>query len=147
MAGIIRVKRNFTALAVPTSLQPGEMAVNVTDKRMWFGNASNVPVEFVLGGGGGGGSGAAGLSVINFGVSGSDVASLAITGQTGITLTSFVSAHLTAIATADHSIDEHVVEEMDVRAGNIVAGTGFTIYARTRNKKITGNWTVAWQWR
>jgi len=147
MAGIIRVKRNFTALAVPTSLQPGEMAVNVTDKRMWFGNASSVPVEFVLGGGGGGGSGSAGLSVINFGTSPKDIASVVVTGQSGITLSSYVAANLAAVATADHSIDEHVVEEMDVYAGNIVAGTGFTIYAKARNFPLIGNWTVAWQWR
>lgn len=146
MAGLIRIKRSFTATAAPTSLQPGEMAVNVTDKRIWFGNAANAPVEFILGGGGGGGSGATGLSVINFGA-GDDMASVTITGQTGITGTSYVTANLAAIATAEHSADEHVIEEIDVYAGNIVVGTGFTIYARTRNFKLTGNWTVAWQWR
>jgi hypothetical protein len=35
---------------VPTTLQQGELAVNITDKKMWVGNAATTPVQ-LLGGG------------------------------------------------------------------------------------------------
>ena len=74
--------------------------------------------------------GAQGTTTIDFGAfpGGSD-ASVVVTGQTGITGGSLVEAWLYPAATADHSADEHVVETIKVVAGNIVAGTGFTIYA------------------
>jgi hypothetical protein len=88
-----------------------------------------------------------GVATINFGAfPGSTDASVAVTGQTDILAGSSVFASLRATATADHSVDEHVVEEMDVLAGSIIPGTGFTIYARTRNTAISGQWSVAWSW-
>lgn len=73
--------------------------------------------------------GAQGTTTINFGAfPGTSDASVAVTGQTGITGTSLVEAWLYPAATADHSADEHMVETIKVVAGNIVAGTGFTIY-------------------
>lgn len=146
MTGLIRLKRNFTAAAAPGSLQPGEVAVNVTDKRLWVGDAGSVPVEFPFSGGGGGGGGG-GLSVVNFGVGGSTNVELVLTGITGILITSSVVAHVACVSTADHNEDEHALEEIDVRAGRIVAGVGFSIFAKTRNTPLYGNWTVAWNWR
>jgi hypothetical protein len=74
--------------------------------------------------------GAQGTATIDFGAfpGGSD-ASVTVTGQAGITGTSLVEAWLFPAATADHTADEHVVESIKVVAGNISAGTGFTIYA------------------
>lgn len=74
--------------------------------------------------------GAQGTTTIDFGAfpGGSD-ASVAVTGQAGITGTSLVEAWLLPAATADHTADEHVVETIKVMAGNIAAGTGFTVYA------------------
>jgi len=74
--------------------------------------------------------GAQGTTTINFGAfpGGSD-ASVAVTGQASILAGSLVEAWLFPAATADHSADEHVVETIKVVAGNVVAGTGFTIYA------------------
>ncbi len=74
--------------------------------------------------------GAQGTATIDFGAfPGASDASVAVTGQTGITGTSLVEAWLYPSGTADHSADEHIVETIRVTAGNIVAGTGFTIYA------------------
>ena len=43
-ANIIRPKRSSTASAVPSSLQPYELAVNISDKRIWVADASGTPV-------------------------------------------------------------------------------------------------------
>ena len=74
--------------------------------------------------------GAQGTTTINFGAfPGSSDASVAVTGQASILGTSLVEAWLLPAATADHTADEHLVETIKVVAGNIVPGTGFTIYA------------------
>ena len=96
----------------------------------------------------GGGSGAnVGVATVDFGsFPGKSDTSLAITGQAAIALGSSVIAQVFPKATSDHSVDEHVVEELVVMAGNISAGTGFTIYARTRNERLYGQWSVSWSW-
>jgi hypothetical protein len=43
-ANIIRPKRSTTATAVPSSLQPYELAVNIPDKKIWVADASGTPV-------------------------------------------------------------------------------------------------------
>lgn len=59
----------------------------------------------------------------------SDV-SVAVTGQTGIVAGSLVEGWVQLAATADHSADEARIEAIKITAGNIVAGTGFTIYGQ-----------------
>lgn len=113
--------------------------------------------------------GAQGTATIDFGVfPGKSDASVAVTGQTGIASGSLVEAWMFPVATGDHTADEHLVETIRVTAGNIVAGTGFTIYAFNTNQlveddgaarsvrcskvsmfkepMIYGQWTVAWVW-
>jgi hypothetical protein len=97
-----------------------------------------------------------GTTTIDFGAfPGSSDASVAITGQTGIVAGSIVRASLRLFATSDHTADEHRVETIKVYAGNIVAGTGFTIYATNTSEKnqpdgqgtrISGQWSVQWDW-
>lgn len=41
----LQIKRSETPGNVPASLQPGELAANTADARLWVGNASNAPVE------------------------------------------------------------------------------------------------------
>ena len=92
---------------------------------------------------------ATGNATLNFGAfPGSSDTSVAVTGQTGITTSSFVEAWLVPTATADHSADEHIVETIKVIAGNIVNGTGFTIYGVNTgdNSRIYGSWSVSWVW-
>ncbi len=73
--------------------------------------------------------GATGIATIDFGVfPGKSDASVDVTGQAAIVAGSLVEAWIRPVATADHSADEHLVETLKVIAGNIVAGTGFTIY-------------------
>lgn len=92
---------------------------------------------------------ATGNATLDFGAfPGSSDTSVAVTGQTGITTSSFVEAWLVPAATADHSADEHVVETIKVIAGNIVNGTGFTIYGVNtgNNSMVYGAWSVSWVW-
>ena len=73
--------------------------------------------------------GASGQATLDFGAfPGASDASIAVTGQAGIVSGSMVEAWIFPATTADHSPDEHLVETLTVRAGNIVGGTGFTIY-------------------
>ncbi len=89
-----------------------------------------------------------GVTTVDFGaIPGSTDTSVSVTGQTNILAGSTVMASITPLATADHSVDEHRVEEIDICAGNISPGTGFTIYAKTRNRCLYGTWSVSWTWR
>jgi hypothetical protein len=42
MASVIKIKRNSTSGAVPSSLQEGELAVNLFDRKIYAGNSSGV---------------------------------------------------------------------------------------------------------
>jgi hypothetical protein len=93
--------------------------------------------------------GAQGTATLNFGaLPGTSDASIAVTGQTAILSSSLVEAWIVPATTADHSADEHMVESLDIYAGNIVAGTGFTIYGFNEAAigTIHGNWTIGWVW-
>jgi hypothetical protein len=75
------------------------------------------------------GSGNAGIATVDFGAfPGASDASVAVVGQAGIVAGSVVQAWVNLAATTDHSADEHMLEELTVYAGDIVAGTGFTIH-------------------
>jgi hypothetical protein len=112
--------------------------------------------------------GASGSTTINFGAfpGGMDTTAV-ITGQAGIVGGSLVEAWLVPLATADHTADEHWVETIAIVAGNIVAGTGFTIYAQSDAQviplnqaincgpdqsplppghRLYGLWSVSWCW-
>jgi|SRR5215475_905586 len=78
--------------------------------------------------------GAQGSTTLTFGAfPGSSNTSVAVTGQTSILTSSLVEAWIFPLLTSDHSADEHIVDPPMITAGNIVAGTGFTIYAVARD--------------
>jgi hypothetical protein len=96
-----------------------------------------------------------GSTTVDFGAfPGSTDTTATVTGQAGIVSGSLVGVWMRPIATADHSIDEHRVERIALVADTIVAGTGFTIYAREDGEATLMNeghlrwglWTVAWAW-
>ena len=96
--------------------------------------------------------GAQGTATVDFGAfPGASDTSVAVTGQAGILSGSLVEAWILPAATADHSADEHIVEELIVTAGNIVAGTGFTIYGLHSptsggDTMLYGTWNIAYAW-
>lgn len=111
-----------------------------------------------------------GTAVLNFGsFPGASDASVAVVGQAGIIAGSTLQAWIRPVATADHSADEHWVETLEVMAGNIVPGTGFTVYGKNTNvvsemplghltsgqnksrgagrgTMLYGQFNVSWQW-
>ena len=89
-----------------------------------------------------------GTVILNFGVApGAANATVAVTGQSNIATSSVLQAWLAPVATSDHSVDEHRIENLKIVASTIVAGTGFTIYGEcTLGHLIYGAWTVQWEW-
>ena len=98
-----------------------------------------------------------GTATLNFGTFQSGIftfshpnteASVTITGQPTITAGSFVEAWIRAepSGSADHSMDEHFVENIRVIAGNITAGVGFEIRGECVLGGTYGSFTVNWVW-
>jgi hypothetical protein len=50
MATTIALKNSVTTTNTPSSLAQGEVAINVTDKKVWVGNAATTPILLVNGG-------------------------------------------------------------------------------------------------
>lgn len=105
----------------------------------------------------GAGGGNAGTAEVDFGAfPGKSDASFDITGQSGILSGSSINVQVAARATSDHSADECMVESVRAMAGNVVAGTGFTVYVRNDGQLsesrggmgtlIYGKFAVNWQW-
>lgn len=137
-------------------LNAGEFYFATDTNKLYVGTGS----VNVLIGPSGGSIGGQGVTTINFGVfpGGTDATTI-ITGQTGILAGSIVSAWIIPTATADHSVDEHWADPPDIVAGNIIAGTGFTIYGKIKlqqdltvtalnnnSPRIYGLYTVGWLW-
>lgn len=92
-----------------------------------------------------------GTAVLDFGTAAGMAGdcSVAVTGQAAITAASHVKAWLGATATADHTVDEHVMAAALVAVGvaNIVPGTGFTIYGLVvEDATMAGAFNVHWEW-
>jgi len=84
-----------------------------------------------------------GEDTLDFGTTPSDLATRAIS-RTSILATSHVEAYLYPRDTADHSIDEHVVDGPHVFACSPVAGVGFTVYGVPRFGLLKGAYTFRW---
>ena len=89
-----------------------------------------------------------GTTTIDFGTEASPVLnpSVSVTGQGSILSGSLVEAWLFPVATASHTADEHLIENVSIRASAPTAGVGFTIYGFPTNGTVRGVFTVAWAW-
>jgi hypothetical protein len=87
-----------------------------------------------------------GTGTLAFGAApGGSYLEVVVTGQTGILTSSHVEAFMQADTTADHNEVEHAIVPIQLRAGTIVAGVGFTVYASTE-WRLTGDFTFHWVW-
>jgi hypothetical protein len=90
---------------------------------------------------------ATGTATIDFGT-GANEASVAVTGQGGILITSKAEAYIMGDDTStDHTANDHryAAALIGLTCGTPSAGTGFTIYGRCTDK-INGKFTVRWVW-
>jgi len=89
-----------------------------------------------------------GTSTIDFGSApGGNYASVAVTGQTGISSTSSIKVWIQESSTVDHNGFEHLMLNMasGISFGNIVNNVGFTIYILTE-LRVNGQFLVNWEW-
>jgi len=75
-------------------------------------------------------------------------AMVTVTGQTSILAGSVIQAFIRAepSGSADHSMDEHIIEDIRIVVANIVAGTGFDIYGECMLGGTYGQYDVQWIW-
>lgn len=92
MATTIKLKNSVTTTAVPSTLAQGEVAVNITDKKIWVGNAASSPVQLV-------GAGSTDLAVADGGTGASTAAgartNLLAVGYTATTGSAIIPAGTT----------------------------------------------------
>ena len=90
-----------------------------------------------------------GSATLDFGVSpGSNTASVAVTGLTGITALSKAEAWIMGDDTSDdHTAEDHRFFPVfaALTCGTPAEGVGFTIYGRS-SQKMVGKWTVRYVW-
>lgn len=101
-----------------------------------------------LGGGGGGAGLTQGTATLDFGAfPGSNAASVAVTGLTGITAGNKPKAFVNANAsTSDHSANDHKYFAcfVGLSCGDIVSATSMTIHAISI-EKLQGQWSVNYE--
>jgi len=92
---------------------------------------------------------ATGTATIDFGsFPGSNEASINVTGQTAIQITSKVEAWLMGDdSTSDHTASDHryFAALVGLTCSTPTANTGFTIYARSL-EKLQGTFAIRWVW-
>jgi len=89
-----------------------------------------------------------GTATIDFGSTGANEASVAVTGQGSISATSKAEAWVMGDDTSsNHTASDHKYFTLfaNLSCGAPTASTGFTIYSRS-TQKMTGQFTVRWVW-
>jgi len=89
-----------------------------------------------------------GTAVLDFTATPSESASIAVTGQAGIIAGSHVEAFFMKESTSDNTVDEHeeAAALCPLVVGDIIAGTGFTIFAHPIAMLGVGTFNVRWVW-
>jgi hypothetical protein len=86
-----------------------------------------------------------GTAVLDFGTGAMD-ANVSVTGQGAITTSNLVESWVALTATSNNTADNAWVEPLQVRAGNIQNGIGFTIYGRSLFGRAFGQYNINWVW-
>lgn len=91
--------------------------------------------------------GAQGHTTVDFGAfPGKTQARGSVTGQASILAASDAEAWVRCEDSADHSAEEHGLEDMTVQAISIVAATGFTVVVRPKVGRCYGLYNISWVW-
>ena len=83
-----------------------------------------------------------GTTTVNFGTGKTDVS--VFVSDTSITASQLVEAWIFPSETASNTSDNHWVEDLQVVAGNIQNGSGFTIYAKCKTGLAHGIYNVGY---
>lgn len=87
-----------------------------------------------------------GTATLNFGsVPGTNLVTVAVTGQTGISTGSGAEAYFMGDSTGTHNDIEHLINDIQLTCSVPTAGVGFTIYALS-TARYTGTFQVRWVW-
>lgn len=88
-----------------------------------------------------------GHTTVDFGAfPGKAEARAAVTGQASILTTNDADAWIRCETSADHSAEEHDIEDFTVTVQTIVAATGFTAAVRPRIGRCYGVYNISWVW-
>jgi Major tropism determinant N-terminal domain len=158
MAGQGQFKRAIASrwTSVNPVLAAGELGLETDTVKMKFGDGvtawnslpyANIGNQGIQGiqGAQGQGFNNVGQATLDFG-NGSDQASVVITGQTNILLTSNIVLTLLAVTTSNNLLEDVLYAKMSLLPGNIVAGVGFTIYGTALTELLFGQYTIQWTW-
>ena len=128
MATSIKLKNSVTTTAAPTSLAQGEVAINITDKKLWVGNAATGVVQLVGPGSddravADGGTGVSSLTANNVILgNGTSPVNFVAPGTSGNVLTSNGTTWTSATASAAAAFDAGTI----LIFGQTAAPTGWT---------------------
>tara|TARA_R110000803_G_scaffold91491_2_gene158904 strand:+ start:677 stop:1102 length:426 start_codon:yes stop_codon:yes gene_type:complete len=84
-----------------------------------------------------------GTAELDFG-SGNKTATVAVTGISKVLTASRVIATTRIEATADHPVDDLLVDPIRTSVMDLIAGVGFTIYGEMDNATANGRYKVDW---
>jgi hypothetical protein len=84
-----------------------------------------------------------GTATLDFG-SGNVSAEVVVTGVTKALTTSNVLCQLKVEATAEHPVDDLLIDPIRLLVKDLVSGTGFTIYGHMDNARANGTYKVQW---
>lgn len=88
-----------------------------------------------------------GTATLAFGSTPAIETTVVITGQSWVAADSEIHAYVMATSTASNGTDDHLQAGVFMRfvVGDLVVGTGFTIYAYVINGYVTGDFTICWE--
>jgi hypothetical protein len=87
--------------------------------------------------------GTSGIATLDFGT-GAMLASVTVIGIGTTTASTVVSAQMRIEATADHTVDDLLIDPIRVESHSIVAGVGFTIVGHALNSPMNGTYNIGW---
>jgi len=81
-------------------------------------------------------------TTVDFGAGATDAT--AFVSATGVSSGSMVEAWIVPADTATNTADNHWFDSLAVMAGNVVPGSGFTIYAKCTEGLAHGTFNIGW---